>query len=91
MNTVHVALFWLEPEDIERLRAISQDGEDLNYEEWRSNADKALAKAREFGVPITRVRVDFDSLVSFAAREYGGCICSPVRAAWAAWTMATRN
>ena len=66
-----IGLAWYRPEQWQRLRQVSADGEDLeeSYFEWVSVASARFQEAQELGVDIRKVDVDVEDLVEWCKRR----------------------
>jgi hypothetical protein len=62
---------WYKPEQWERLREVSEDGEEMaeTYEEWKESAERGLGEMRKAGLNPERVEVDVEELVAWCEEQ----------------------
>ncbi len=64
MSGVFVAFCWYQREEWEKLKATAadQDALDDSYDEWKSNASRAIKDLRDDGQLIQKVKINIDQL-----------------------------
>jgi hypothetical protein len=65
LKAVVMGVAWYRPEQWERLREISEDGDKLEttYKEWAKNAERALQEMQKVGMHPEKVEIDVEELL----------------------------
>ncbi len=85
-------LCWYQPEQWTRLLEISDDTDKLEetYEEWRTNANKAIQEFQTTGKKIKKVKINLEQLL-FWCNEKGVPVNGSSRAQYVAYVLQQRN
>ena len=64
MSDVFVGFCWYQREECEKLKAtaVDKDALDDSYDEWKSNATRAIKDLRDVGQLVQKVKINIDRL-----------------------------
>ncbi len=70
-KNVVVGICWWSPEQWDRLKEISIDGEELDntFAEWQRSVAHGMKTFRRKGVKVARIRVDLDELIAWCEEQ----------------------
>ena len=71
MSELSVAFCWYQPDEWEKLKATAADKENLDdtYDEWKSNASRAIQDLRDEGQHIQKVSIKIEQLEVWCEEE----------------------
>ncbi len=91
-ETVVMGVAWYKREQWERLREISEDGDELGatYEEWERNVEKSLREMQKAGMYPEKVEIDVEGLLHWC-NEQDRAVDGSARAQYATKKLAQRQ
>ena len=71
MSRVNIVLCWYQPDEWEALKQHAVDKEilDDSYEDWRSNANKAIAEIQSQGKQVQKISINIERLLAWCEQE----------------------
>jgi len=71
MSEVNIVLCWYQSDQWEILKQMATDKEilDDSYEDWRSNANKAIAEIQSQGKNVQKISINVERLVAWCEQE----------------------
>lgn len=93
MNTDQIICIpWWQPEQWDKLKSISEDGENLeeSYEEWRANANNVISEFKAKSFVVKKVKVDLEELHSWC-KENGRIVNGSARSEFVAKLQNNRD